>query len=150
MKIARWLCIVLVIAIFVFAIYELVSDVAMARDYYRTNEVPWLVIFGGSAAAAIAGLMYRDKISQEAKRLHALLGTGALALVFTYMAVKLTVTIVHIENLVPGTAIKNPALVAALSAYAVAAVLWWYTLTLIRKHRTNTATTSSAPRAADQ
>ena len=117
--------------------YDLSTNIADAHDFYSTHKSALLAILFIAPLLGIIVLIYRDKITDRGKTLHALLATIILAAVITVFATLLARTLWAIFEFTSAN-LQDKLLgsLALIILYGVAAGLWWYATVLWKKHRT--------------
>ncbi len=139
MKRKRWITWVVVIAVLLFAAHDLLSNFAMAREYYGTHPHVLWITFGVAALIGMAALMYRDKVERKTNILHAFIGTSILALGISLFTMECIRTTWQCRDLIFRTTPKNRFLVIAFPFLpaGAAVALWWEAWNLKKKHRTS-------------
>ena len=137
MKTTRWIRIVLGAAILGYLAYDLFTGIVEAHDYYSSHKSVLLALLFVAPLLGIIALVYRDKVTERVRTIHALLATTILAAAITVFTTQLAWTIwsafelslVTIQHILLGA-------VALIMLYGIASGLWWYTSALWKKHRT--------------
>ena len=137
MKTTRWIRIVLGAAILGYLAYDLSTGIAEAHDYYSSHKSALLAVIFVAPLLGIITLVYRDKVTERVRTIHALSATAILAAVITIFATQLSGTIWSAIDLSLVTfQHKLLGAIALIMLYGIAAGLWWYAYMLWKKHRT--------------
>jgi hypothetical protein len=138
MKTIKWIRIVLSAAILGYLAYDISTVIADAHDYYSNHKSALLAAIFVAPLLGIIVLVYRDKVTNRVKTLHALLATTILAAVITAFATILSRTLWAAFEFTSAT-LQDKLLgsLALIMLYGVAAGLWWYAIVLWKKHRTS-------------
>ena len=149
MKTDRWIRIVLGAALLGYLAYDLSKEIAEAHDYYSSHKAVLLAVVFVAPLLGIIALVYRDKMTERIKTLHALLATTVLAAAITVFATQLAWTIWSaFEVAFVSLQQKLLGAVALIMLYGIAAGSWWYSYILWKKHRTMRSMLSAPKRAS--
>jgi len=137
MKANRWIRIVLGAAILGYLAYDLSTGIAEAHGYYSSHKAVLLAVVFVAPLLGIIALVYRDKVTERVKTLHALLATTVLAAAISIFATQLTWTLWSVFQL-SSIPIQQKLLgaLALIMVFGVAAGLWWFSHILWKRHRT--------------
>ena len=141
MKTNRWIRIVLGAAILGYLAYDLSTEIAEAHGYYSSHKAALLAVLFVAPLLGIITLVYRDKVTERIKTLHALVATTVLATAISIFATQLTWTMLSVFQ--PPSIPNQQKLLGALAliiAFGVAAGLWWCAYRLWIEHRTRRCT----------
>ena len=128
---------------------DLSKGIAEAHDYYSSHKAVLLAVGFAAPLLGIIALVYRDKVTERIKTLHALLATTVLAAAITVFATQLAWTIwLAFEEAFVTIQHKLLGAFGIIMFYSIAAGLWWYSYILWKKHRTMRSMLSAPKRAS--